>query len=206
MFKSSITSVCRSSCSIEKFTYLGSRLHDTWRNWHQDHQDQCSLWTSLRLRSGIKRRMKLKVYQAITQPTLLYGHLEIVIIEKSSAGSIHPASSPFLKRQDGPIMCNRDTLKSSLNSFAVNLKHWGYQAQDRPSWRRRAQETAVLCEKSRNSCAMGYSVPQNIPASDWSSQSFTHELICPMVIIESDAQTRPQLTWGQPLGAFVTRR
>lgn len=58
------------------------------------------------------------------------------------------------RAQGGPKKGYKDTLKASLKSFGLDLKSWESLAQDRPAWRRKVQDGAVLCESRRSSCAI----------------------------------------------------
>lgn len=58
------------------------------------------------------------------------------------------------RAQGAPKKRYKDTLKASLKSFGLDLKSWESLAQDRPAWRRKVQDGAVLCESRRSSCAI----------------------------------------------------
>lgn len=73
------------------------------------------------------------------------------------------------------------TLKASMKSFGFDPKSWVLAAQDRPAWRRKVKEGAVLCEGRRSSSAMlkrqqRKSAKKGLVAAP---QSSTSSLTCP---------------------------
>ena len=243
--------------AVDKFTYLGSTLS---RAVHIDDEINTrigkasaafgrlrdSVWS----RSGIRLETKLKVYQAVVLPTLMYGsetwtvyqrharklnhlHLSCLrkllkikwqdrvpdteVLSKANLPSIptllaeaqlrwtgHVTRMPCARlpkqvffgelksgkrAQGGPKKRYKDTLKSSLKSFKIDLNHWEHLAEDRPAWRRTIQEGAVLCENSRRSGAIlkrqqRKAKKETVPTPQGSASSLT----CPVCHREFRAQ------------------